>query len=137
MFSQTFEYALRAVVFLAERPNSRWTANQIAEAVQVPAGYLAKVMQILAKKEIVKSQRGLNGGFSLARNPDELTVYEVLTIVDPLPRIRQCPLNIESHKVNLCALHRKLDTSMEMVEQSLRDTKISELFAGEPIFPQA
>ncbi len=73
MISQTAEYALRAIVFLANQETPHTTAT-IASHTQVPVGYLAKVMQTLSKGKIVNAQRGLNGGFTLAIPPDVLTV---------------------------------------------------------------
>ena len=74
MISQTAEYALRAIVYLADQEGQPRTTAQIAEATQVPAGYLAKVMQALSKVRLVNSQRGLNGGFTLTRDANELTM---------------------------------------------------------------
>lgn len=78
MFSQTVEYALRAVVHLAyEAPAARTTA-QIADATQVPRDYLAKILQGLAKKGIVATQRGVGGGVSLVKEPADLTILDVV-----------------------------------------------------------
>lgn len=128
MISQTAEYALRAVVYLASRPNQAQTTQQIAEATKVPAGYLSKVMQGLSRAGLVHSQRGLHGGFTLAAAADKLTVLDVVQAVDPLRRIRRCPLGIKGH-VNLCPLHRRLDNAIGLVEQALRESTISELLA--------
>src|SRR5689334_18543405 len=73
MVSQTAEYALRAVVCLGNQAGTPLTTQQIAEVTRVPVGYLAKVMQALGRGGIVSSQRGLHGGFTLARPMDELS----------------------------------------------------------------
>jgi Rrf2 family protein len=125
MFSQTAEYALRAVVYLASQDGAR-TAQQIAEATRVPPGYLSKVMQGLGRARLVLSQRGLHGGFTLARPADALTVLDVIQAVDPIKRIRSCPLGIDDH-INLCPLHRRLDHAMGLVERALRQSTIAEL----------
>lgn len=127
MISQTAEYALRAVVFLADAGDDPRTTQQIAQATRVPFGYLSKVLQGLSRAGIVRSQRGLRGGSVLAKSPDELTVYEVVQAVDPLQRIRTCPLDIASHGANLCPLHRRLDDAMANVEMSFRRSTIREL----------
>ena len=62
MFSQTSEYALRIVVFLASLDDNPATIAQIAVATGTPEGYLAKVLRNLARANIVRSQRGLRGG---------------------------------------------------------------------------
>lgn len=128
--SQTAEYALRAVVYLAEHPNEPQTNQQIADGCRMPAGYLAKVLQPLNKAGIVTAQRGLGGGYVLARSVDELTLLDVVGAVEPIQRIRSCPLKIASHgyapfpaddKVGsrLCALHQTLDDALALVEKTL------------------
>lgn len=140
MISQTAEYALRAVVHLATvtsvgtseaeaKPMVLQTVQQIATAAQVPLSYLSKVLQTLARAGLIVSQRGLGGGFSLARAPAEITVYEVVQAVDPIQRIAQCPLGLEAHRDFLCPLHAKLDAATALVEQSFRETTIAELSA--------
>ena len=128
MFSQTTEYALRAVVYLASQGGAAQTTQQIAEATRVPAGYLAKVMQGLSRAGLVYSQRGLHGGFTLTRPADKLTVLDVVQAVDPVRRIRSCPLGIKGH-VNLCPLHRRLDQAVALVEDALQRSTIAELLA--------
>jgi len=133
MISQTAEYALRAVVFLAEQRDQSFTIQKIATTTKVPAGYLAKVMQQLARAGIVESQRGLGGGFRLTVLPEELTLFAVIDAVDPLPRITTCPLKLDAHRYSLCALHRRLDEAMETIERLFKDSTIADLLT-KPIF---
>jgi Rrf2 family protein len=126
MISQTAEYALRAIVYLADQSGAPQTTQQIAEVTRVPAGYLAKVMQSLARCGMVHAQRGLHGGFTLAVPPKELTVLDVVQAVDPVRRIEHCPLGIAGHKT-LCPLHHRLDNAAEMVEKALGSSTIAEL----------
>ena len=128
MFSQTSEYALRAAVYLASQKGEPRTVQQIAEVTQVPAGYLSKVMQALSRADLVHSQRGLHGGFTLAVLPAVLTVFDVIQAVDPIRRIKGCPLGLKGH-VNLCPLHRRLDNAIAMVEKALRESTLAELLA--------
>jgi len=129
MISQTAEYALRAIVYLADQAGQPRTVMQIAEATQVPAGYLAKVMQGLSRAKLVKSQRGLNGGFTLERDPHALSVLEVVNVVDPIRRYPECPLGIRSHGRQLCPLHRQLDDAAQTVEDAFGNTMVAELLA--------
>ncbi len=127
MISQTAEYALRAILFMAEDSEHAHTTGQIAKETQVPAGYLSKVLQNLSRANLVTSQRGLGGGFTLTKDPSELTVYEIVQAVDPLPRILTCPLKRKDHGKNLCPLHRKLDDATALVEKSFREVTVLEL----------
>lgn len=131
MISQTVEYALRAVVALAHWHDRPRTAGQLAEDTKVPSTYLSKVMVALVRAEVVTSQRGPGGGFTLMHDPAELTVWDVVEAVDPFPRIRTCPLGIEEHGPNLCPLHRRLDEAMAAVEQTFRSSRIADLLASE------
>ncbi|HHV55912.1 MAG TPA: Rrf2 family transcriptional regulator [Firmicutes bacterium] len=135
MFSQTVEYALRAMVHLAEAAPAPRTNREISAATRVPLGYLAKVMQSLARAGLVVSQRGIGGGFGLTRPPQEITIYDVVQAVDPLKRITRCPLGLPAHSERLCTLHRRLDEAIAMVERSFRETSLADLTAKEGTFP--
>jgi Rrf2 family protein len=129
MISQTVEYALRAVVYLASQTPAARTTGQIAKATRVPAAYLSKVLQSLARAEIVHSRRGIGGGMALAKQPDDLTILEVVNAVEPIQRIRSCPLGLAAHGVRLCPLHQRLDNALASVEQAFADTTLAELLA--------
>ncbi len=129
MFSQTVEYALRAAVYLAgEAPEPR-TTDQVAAATRVPKAYLSKVLQGLVRAGLVHSRRGLGGGMTLAKAPEELTILEVVNAVEPIGRIASCPLGLASHGVNLCPLHRRLDAALASVEDAFRRTTLAEILA--------
>lgn len=125
MFSSTAEYALRAVSFLATHTEGLSSSQLIAEHTKVPPGYLSKVLKDLAQAGVVNSQRGPNGGFSLAGSAESLSVLAVINAVDPIQRIKTCPLGIPSHGTNLCRLHRRLDDAIAMVERTLAETSIA------------
>ena len=128
MFSQTAEYALRAVVWLAEHRDEGPVGNKrIAEDTHVPASYLSKILHDLASAGFLSSRRGVGGGFRLIIDPDALSLLEVVNAVDPLKRIRTCDHADDLPFGQLCPLHRRLDEAIGQVEQTLRQTKISEL----------
>lgn len=106
------------------------TTKQIAVATKVPTDFLAKILKGLSQQGLIRSQRGLHGGFALDRDPKALTVYEVIAAVDPPKRILSCPLGLEAHRHKLCPLHKKLDEAMAMAERAFRDTTIAEVTAA-------
>jgi len=128
MLSTTAEYALRAVVWLAAQKEAACTTEQISQATEVPGPYLSKVLQTLGRSGIVRSQRGLGGGFALAVLPEELTVLQVINAVDPLQRIKSCPLKLKAHGGALCPLHARLDAAVGMIEDEFGKCTISDLF---------
>ncbi|HUG20769.1 MAG TPA: Rrf2 family transcriptional regulator, partial [Planctomycetaceae bacterium] len=116
-------------VYLSRYPDSPQPTEEIAEATKVPAPYLSKVLQAMAKSGLVKSHRGLHGGFSLVKDPQELTILEVVNSVDPIKRIKICPLGLESHGVNLCPLHFRVDQALAEVERAFAATTLAEVLA--------
>jgi len=129
MFSQTNEYALRVIAFLGGSQGASVKNADIARATKVPPGYLYKVLQTLDRAGLVNAQRGIHGGYSLARTPAEISVFDVIQAVDPLPRIKTCPLGLKTHGVKLCALHKRLDHAFSLVEEAFRNSSISDLLA--------
>lgn len=127
LISQTAEYALRAMVWLADRPDEPQVTSAIADSTRVPAGYLSKVLQALGRAGLVHAQRGLGGGWMLTRPPEEVSILDVLNAVDPLRRITTCPLGIRAHGKTLCPLHRKLDDAIAQVEDVFRSTSLADV----------
>ncbi len=132
LFSQTVEYAMRAMVHLAAiAPGEAMTSEVLAKRTQVPRGYLSKVMRDLVLAELVHSQRGPNGGFVLALTPSRITMLDVVNAVDPLHRITQCPLGNPAH-VSLCPLHRRLDDAIGSIESEFRHTSLADVLESRP-----
>ena len=127
MLSQTTEYALRLAVQLASQPGRPLTIPELARSTRIPEGYLAKVLRQLSRAGLVHSQRGPNGGSVLTRDPEEISVLDVVQAVDPLKRIEVCPLGLRSHGADLCPLHRRLDQAIASVETAFRSSSLAEM----------
>jgi Rrf2 family protein len=120
MLSTTAEYALRIMIALVQSGKGSLTSETIATAAQIPADYAVKVLQALARAELVRAQRGRGGGFALVCDPKRTTMLDVVNAIDPLKRIRACPLEKESHRGGLCPLHQCVDDVLALLEDSLR-----------------
>lgn len=127
MISKTAEYAVRACLWLAQRPGQVCTVQMIADAIHVPSKYLSKVMHLLGRAALVRAQPGPGGGFILNRLPAETCVLDVISAVDPIPRIRSCPDGIPKNEPELCPFHSRLDQAAAAIEQSLRGCTLAEL----------
>lgn len=135
MLSKTAEYALRAVVWLAREPGRAESADHLAEVTKVPRRYLHKVLQDLVRGELVHSQPGPGGGYSLQVAPAEISILDVVNAVAPLERIRHCPLGLVSH-TSLCPLHAELDKAYAATEQALARVTVAKLLRStNPIIP--
>src|SRR6185503_15795401 len=81
MFSQTLEYALRAMAQLASEAPRSATTQSLAKSTGVPAAYLSKVLQTLRTGGLVKCRRGVGGGVQLARTPKQISLLDVVNAV--------------------------------------------------------
>lgn len=127
LFSDATEYGLRAIVWLANQPEGPHKTQAIAEATGSAPGYLIKVLQALAKADIVTAHRGTRGGYALDRDPRSLSVLEVVSAIDPIERIESCPLGLPDHALSLCPLHRRIDDSLASIERDFARTTIAQL----------
>ncbi len=131
LISRTSEYALRAVIWLVQEPGRSQTTKQIGEGTKTPPDYISKVLQLLAKAGVVRSQRGLGGGFQLIGDAAQLTVLDVINAVDPLERIHTCPLGLKQHGTNLCPLHCGMNDVVDQMEAAFAQTHLAALLNGE------
>jgi Rrf2 family protein len=109
------------------------TTVQLAEATRVPPFYLAKLMRVLVEAGLISSRRGINGGFQLARDPQVLTLLEVVHAITPSLKINGCPS--DSTGTKMCALHRRLGQCQDFVESTLKNSTISDVL-NDPDGPQ-
>lgn len=136
MLSQTVEYALRAVVTLASVDGKPMVTANLAKKTDVPMGYLYKVLQQLGRKDLVQSQRGSKGGFTLRKKPVDITLLEIINAVDPFKRIHRCPMDQVQEVDVLCPLHHRIDEAMGALEKAFRETTVEELLCdAERPFP--
>jgi len=129
MLSQTTEYALRAMVWLAYTGSELTPTSLLAERTSVPFNYLAKVLQSLARAGLITGRRGVGGGYRLARDPSEISMLEVINAISPVKPIDSCPLGIESHGTSLCALHRRLDHAARTMIEAFGEVSLAELLS--------
>lgn len=126
MLSKTAEYALRATVWLAREPGQTESAERLAASTHVPRRYLHKVLQDLVAAGLVRSQPGPGGGYTLSRDPTEITILDVVDAVEPIERINSCPLGLRTH-TSLCPLHLALDRAYATVEEALGRVSVADV----------
>ena len=125
MFSQTVEYALRAMVQLAKEAPAACTTQQIAKKTKVPAAYLAKVLQSMRRAGLILSRRGVGGGVSLARPADKISLLDVIDAVEPLARSGR-----RSSSALLGPLQKKLDEALSQIRRTFAEASLGEMVAG-------
>jgi Rrf2 family protein len=91
------DYALRGMVYLARQPKDQLSmASEIALAEDMPEYFFSKIFQTLAKSGLVNSFRGSNGGFALAKEPEQIRVLDVIEAIDGPVSASKCATNPEA-----------------------------------------
>jgi len=137
MFSQTTEYALRAMACLALTPEELVSTVALAKQTKVPSNYLAKVLQQLSAANLIGGRRGVGGGYKLLRPASKIKLMDVLTAMGAVKRIETCPLGLPNHGPNLCPLHRAVDdaaaAAIAVFERSTLADLLSDPRANKPL----
>jgi len=129
MLPKTVEYALRAVLCLGARLGRPTSADVLAEKTKVPRRYLNRVLQDLVVGGIVRSRSGPGGGYELDCATEKVTILDVINVVAPVERIRECPLGLTSH-TELCPLHAELDRAYAATETAFARVMIKQLIGS-------
>jgi len=134
MLSQTAEYALRTVLYLATTDQGELSnVSDIAERLDIPRNYLSKTLHLLARAGVLTSTRGKHGGFRLTKPASELTLAEVVAPFDGPTGARICLLGrVACSDSDPCPAHGRWKAVSNQVSTFFRETKVSDL-QGSPV----
>ena len=130
IFSKTCEYAMRAVFFIAHRTvdGGRVGIKEISIGVQSPEHFLAKILQDLSKRGLVKSVKGPNGGFYMDAFTLKRPLADVVEAVDGNGIFIGCGLGLDyCSETNPCPLHHQFKEIRNQISELLKKTTIEEL----------
>jgi Rrf2 family protein len=132
MLSQTAEYALRAVLYIAEFGADRPVAvGDIAQALDVPRNYLSKTLHQLARAGVVTSTFGPGGGFRLGSPPDTLTLDVVIAPFDTAAE-RHCLLGrTRCRDSDPCAAHEHWKATADQIQRFFATTTVADLLGDD------
>lgn len=130
ILSDTAEYALRAVLYIAQHDDDGRPVRteDVANALHVPRNYLSKILHVLARRGLLTSSRGPLGGFRLARNADRLELYRIIEPFDPIGPRRECLLGRPNcNDNNPCPAHERWKGISDAVTNLFRRTTVGDL----------
>jgi len=114
MLSNTCKYAIRSVIYLAlnSEDGKKIGIKQISKDLDIPTPFLGKILQTLAKQKLLHSNKGPHGGFSLINDPKEITLLDIVKIIDGLDAFEICMIGMNTcksaHENKLpCPVHEK------------------------------
>ena len=131
LYSKGCQYALRALTFVvADRSKDRFQARDICEKAEIPEYFTRKVLQSLVQGGFLEAHRGPGGGYSLTRDPSEITLLEVIKAVEGEHTYDHCVLGFtECGRANPCPLHDIWMHSKATLLENLSKTTLDQLAA--------
>ena len=130
MLTRTTEYALRAMIYLAQHSDSGLVpGNRIATHTRIPHKYLSKILGDLVRARVLEAAPGKSGGFRMARSPSGIRLFEVLAPFEPvLADQRACPFgNDACNDDNPCVGHERWKHVREAFSKFLNETSVHDI----------
>jgi Rrf2 family protein len=138
MLSNTSKYAIRAMIYLAinEGNENKTGIKKISGELNLPSPFLAKILQTLTKHKLLISSKGPNGGFSLGKIASNITLYEIVTIIEGTDIFDKCLISLRScYQENVpCPMHSKYESIRKEIKQLFQIQDIGSL--GQDIIMQ-
>jgi Rrf2 family iron-sulfur cluster assembly transcriptional regulator len=132
MLSQAVNHACAALGCVAAIGRPSLLVKEISENCNVPAAYLAKIINTLARKGLVRTQRGVGGGVSLARSAGQITLYDICAALEDPAVTPRCLLgNVECTEDRACPAHAFCTDYREGLARFLKQTTIADIAAFE------
>ncbi|NQU53374.1 MAG: Rrf2 family transcriptional regulator [Bacteroidetes bacterium] len=131
MLSNTCKYALRALIYLGNfsEANKRIGIKKISEDLNLSSPFLGKILQNLVKQKLLVSTKGPNGGFALAKDASEVTLYDIVIKVDGEEFFTNCLISLEPCKTHdpskpLCPVHSQYDKLRTEISKFYQETTL-------------
>lgn len=134
------EYGLIAMAHMVDRGEQPVSVREISERYPIPRRLLAEVLKDLCRAELVESQRGATGGYTLARPADAITVGAIVEALEGRPEISNCGTsslhrNAECEMQPTCGIRSPLQRIREGIWSMLERTTLRSLAESAPLFP--
>ncbi|NPV30066.1 MAG: Rrf2 family transcriptional regulator [Firmicutes bacterium] len=132
--SQATDYAFRAVLHLSSLPRGQVVeAKTIAEAQQIPMRFLLKILRLLTRAGLTESYQGINGGYALARPPEEITMLDVIEAVEGPIKVNRCliaPEECSRRAAPHCPVHQTLASIQQAIAAEFKRRNFADLCTG-------
>jgi Rrf2 family protein len=130
--SKKTEYALMAVKYMATKANEgSVTAKEMSEGYNIPYDLLSKVLQQLTHKKLVNSFQGIKGGYSLSKDAENLTLFDIITAVEPNYQITECMQEESNEKdctyFNCCMIRDPLAKVQKEIDKLFKAVTIKQI----------
>jgi len=129
MFSKACEYGIRAMIYVAQqsRQGERVGLKDIAQGIDSPEAFMAKILQALSRQGLVQSAKGPNGGFYMDARGLKVTLAEVVLAIDGDQLFNGCGLGLpECNEKKPCPIHDEFKLIRNKIKSLLETTQVGE-----------
>ena len=130
MLSKSSEYAIRALVSvqLQNWDNKRPGVGDVAEHIEAPVAFTAKILQALTKNKLLHSAKGRGGGFFFSDNDEHVTLFQVIRVVEGEGIFHRCGFGMKScSDDNPCPLHNQYQYVRDVYEEIVKNATVQSL----------
>lgn len=133
MFSKACKYAINAMIYLATLPKGQERAGlkEIAESINSPEAFTAKILQTLVKENLLISIKGPHGGFLIEESGRKTSLYRIVQVIDGDQIFTGCALGLEKcSEDHPCAVHSKFKSIREHLNGMMWTTSLEDMASG-------
>ncbi len=130
LITKASEYAILSLIIISKKQEPIGS-EKLAKELNIPKSFLAKILQALAKNDILKSFKGVNGGFALAKDTNDISMLSVISSVEGKapavfecsPSINECP----SNRAETCSIWPFLNKLQLKIDGFLENLSLADL----------
>ena len=131
MFSKSCEYGIKATLFIAQKSqwNDRVSLKEIATAIDSPTAFTGKILQVLAKANIINSSKGLYGGFKIEKERlPKINLKQIVQAIDGNSIFEGCALGLDScNALEPCPMHSQFVIIRDQLNETLTSSNLLNL----------
>lgn len=128
MFSKSCEYAIKAMIFVAQKSKGELRVNikEIAKGTDAPEHFMAKIMQELSRKRLIHSAKGPNGGFYMDKADLENSIADIVRAIDGDGIYTDCVLGLKAcSEKNPCPVHHEFKEIKKKLIKMIEENTIA------------
>jgi Rrf2 family protein len=128
LITRDTDYSIRALIYIARNKDRIVSITELVKELDTPRPFLRKILQLLSARGVLKSYKGKNGGFALAKKPEKIYLLDLMEIFQGKFKLSECLFKkkICPNQIN-CELKSKLDSLGELVENKIKEITLASL----------
>jgi Rrf2 family protein len=128
LITRDTDYAIRALAYIACHKEKLVSVTELVEALHIPRPFLRKILQVLNRRKVLRSLRGVGGGFSLVRKPKEIFLTDIIGIFQGEFQLNECLFRKKlCPQVKTCFLRKKIVSIEKFVIAQLKSVTLASL----------